>query len=365
MFSEPDIQQKISAINTSNKRFYVTVAGGGCHFFPGYLNNFGASKVFMGGRVVYKQAGFDKFVGGKIDQYVSAFATRKLALASLREAIEESGEPENAVGIAVSCATVKLNERADRKHHFYIAVQTYNESRVAHVDMTDNNDWDRDEQDMCAGLQILNVMYDMTLENTEIRWDDYRAGDILSIVDSEDVWHDLPDCTAPKLVVYSGSFNPMHEGHLGIIKRAEEILGVRPVVEISVHSVGKPPLDHIDVYTRLEQFQKANVNSIISDCPLYSGKIAVFEKFFDFEELVFCIGYDTYERIFSMDHYKDEETYENFIRQLQTSKTKFLLFGRGGQNKVNEEHKHFIIEDGRALNYRVDVSSTELRKKSN
>jgi nicotinic acid mononucleotide adenylyltransferase len=355
------LQQEISEIVASNKKFYITVAGGGNHFFPGFLNNFGTSKCFMGGNIVYSKERFNRFIGGVPEHYVSAWSARKLAVSSYKEAVLDSKDPDNSVGIGVTCSTTKLNERPGRKHHYYLAIHTKTETKVIYIDFT-NEEWTRDEQDMCIGVHIVMAMYNYIKQTPGIKWLESCAGDILNIINEEDLWHNVPDTTEETLVVYSGSFNPLHDGHMGIINLAEKILGVRPVLEMSVHSVGKPELDYIDVSQRLQQQHEKDLYTIISDCPLYTDKISILNKYFDFQKLVFCIGYDTYERIFDVSHYKNEAAYESFIQQLQLSQTKFLLFGRGGKKDIKPEHQSFIIENDEALNYNLNISSTEIRK---
>jgi hypothetical protein len=107
--------------------------------------------------------------------------------------------------------------------------------------------------------------------------------------------------SAPQpFVLFRGSFNPMHEGHVLLARVAEELRQQPLAFEISVTNVDKPPLAGETVRHRLAQFAwKSPVE--LTRAPTFVEKSRLFPG------TTFVVGADTAERLFGPKYYGDDE----------------------------------------------------------
>ena len=136
------------------------------------------------------------------------------------------------------------------------------------------------------------------------------------------------------------------------------------VYELSTANVDKPNLEEAEVRRRLEQFR--NIASV------WVTRAAAFEKKADlFPGSTFVVGFDTAIRLIDAKYYRGDETHRDAcLRKLLERGCRVMVGGRvmGGAFRVWEPdavraefRDLFVIlqED----DFRVDRSSTELRKK--
>jgi len=132
-----------------------------------------------------------------------------------------------------------------------------------------------------------------------------------------------------KYLIFPGSFNPIHEGHLELLKSGIDITRKKPVFEISFKNVDKPDLSLEEISKRIKQFKT------ISEL-LVTNKATFLEKSVLFKGADFLIGGDTLIRLFDNKYYNTEMDSNKIIDQfiyLKNSGTQFVVGGRTIDNK--------------------------------
>uniref|UniRef100_A0A7S3QL21 Cytidyltransferase-like domain-containing protein n=1 Tax=Dunaliella tertiolecta TaxID=3047 RepID=A0A7S3QL21_DUNTE len=163
-----------------------------------------------------------------------------------------------------------------------------------------------------------------------------------------------------------GSFNPLHAGHKQLLAVARSLSGDKEAAfELSIGNPDKGMLPVEETRRRVQQFVDAQLPVVVSCAPLFPDKSDMFP------DSTFVLGYDTAKRLVMPKYYGDSELNMllNFAR-LRHRGCKFMVAGR-----YDAEAKKFLtlrdvqvplgladlFEDIDEHDFRVDVSSTELR----
>jgi hypothetical protein len=164
--------------------------------------------------------------------------------------------------------------------------------------------------------------------------------------------------------VVSGSFNPLHDGHEGLALVAARRTGLPVLFELPLVNAAKAPIGLIEARRRALQFGgKAPV--ALTRHPLFEDKAQLLPG------SVFVVGVDTAERVVDPRFYDgDHGRMVTSLRRIRERGCRFLVAGRdvGG---VFRTLAQVALPDGyrdlfEALDedeFRVDVSSTEIRKR--
>ena len=174
-------------------------------------------------------------------------------------------------------------------------------------------------------------------------------------------------------LVFPGSFNPMHHGHLRMSKIAKEQLGVLPDLEISIENVDKPNIDALAIEERVqqcldrEQFKTATI--WLTRAPTF------FEKSELFPNATFIIGADTFVRLFDDQYYADSNQCFEELKVIQERGCKFMVFGRKVGGRFQAAPDLSVTRDFQQVSdmfdwiseteFREDVSSSQIRGDEN
>jgi nicotinic acid mononucleotide adenylyltransferase len=170
--------------------------------------------------------------------------------------------------------------------------------------------------------------------------------------------------TAPvPQLLFPGSFNPLHEGHLVLARVAEELRQQPLAFEISVTNVDKPPLAGETVRHRVAQFAgKSPVE--LTRAPTFLEKSRLFPG------ATFVIGADTAERLVAPKYYGDDEARMHMaLEEIANSGGSFLVAVRidaagrvGALNDIAVPRRYAdLFTEIPEHQFRVDTSSSEIR----
>jgi nicotinic acid mononucleotide adenylyltransferase len=196
----------------------------------------------------------------------------------------------------------------------------------------------------------------------------------------------------PHSLIFPGSFNPCHQGHVSLVKESLKVSNTQTAwFELSLTNADKPPLEADDVVQRLDNFwnlkdMPAQWGIVLTDAPLFKQKVDILQPLQVLRSfpggkgkqaqapLSFVIGTDTLVRILNPKYYND--SHQEMLRVVQELPCHFVVGGRlaqktptdstpvfiSGQSELDElpaalQSKFTLMPD-----FRFDVSSTELRK---
>jgi hypothetical protein len=167
-------------------------------------------------------------------------------------------------------------------------------------------------------------------------------------------------------VLLPGAFNPVHEGHWQLAQMGQTLLGQPVAFELSLANVDKTDLSWDDVSRRVGQFH-SRAAIWITRAPTFVRKAELFPQ------SIFVVGADTAVRILQARYYPPgEDSVATALRFLRERGCRFLVGCRvdAQQCVVRLEHMPIptefqdLFSEIAPSDFRVDVSSTELRQQA-
>jgi nicotinic acid mononucleotide adenylyltransferase len=372
-----DADAFIRRIHHAGKHFVLAVTGGGSGAISALLRVPGASRSILDARVPYSEAALIDLLGSKPEQFCCDPTARALAMACWLWARQfaEAADADSLVGLG--CTASLASDRPKKgAHRAYLAIQTAWRTATASIELTRDARTRGDEEAVVATI-ALNLAAEAAglVERLELP---LLPGEQLQqrAVDAPRAWHDLmvgltrlvaPDSAVetPKRAFFPGAFNPLHYGHREMAELARSRLHVPVHFELSIENVDKPPLDFIEIDRRAAQFDKRET--------LWLTRAATFvEKSRLFPGATFIVGADTIVRIGQPRYYDDDSAAcEAAICEIAANGCRFLVFPRAENAALHTLAELKLPPILRRLcdgippaEFRVDVSSTELRRAS-
>src|SRR5216683_7133934 len=263
-------QQLIPALHASGRKAALAITGGGSGAVGELLRVPGGSRLLIEAQIPYDALALATFLGFAPAQACSSDTA--IAMAQTVRARGARLVPAGAdlVGLGATAALVSDRPRKG-EHRFHIAFA--NAAGVAHCTcVMAKGRRDRGaEEDLVSRAIVLwlaracgvaapspKSLFDADEHYAETgvvavdAIDQLLAGELDRVTVQPDGQIML---SAPQpFVLFPGSFNPMHEGHVLLARVAEELRQQPLAFEISVTNVDKPPLARETVRQRLAQF---------------------------------------------------------------------------------------------------------------
>jgi len=380
MPSDRKIWNTIERILESKKQLACVLTGGGSTLLNWLFNHPGASRLLVEAQVPYTSRALEKFLCKPGPHSVVANTARDMAFAAHARAIELGDENLPAIGFALTAAltTTRPRKGTDRA---CVALMSNNWCRIWSINLNAKR-IDRCEQEILLTSFALShlatacgIEFDPQLPDwVEVDCEEIDLNDPLKAlfegkIDVLEMGVDGKFSTnirgCPR-VFLSGSFNPLHEGHVRLAQTVEKLSGREANFEISIQNVDKPDIAPSELEKRLGGM-RGYFPIILTRCPRFFDKAQLFV------DPHFVVGYDTAERLVDGRYYQDGITgMHSSLKQLYDNKTIIWVAGR----LVNDRYKTLsdialpkglggLFRSVTQEEFRLDVSSTQLRSKIN
>jgi hypothetical protein len=372
-------QRTISALHGSGRKAALAITGGGSGAIGELLRVPGGSRLLIEAQVPYDALALETFLGFAPEQACSAETAIAMAQSARARAARLVPAGTDLVGLGATAALVSDRPRRG-EHRFHIACA--DAAGIAHCKgVLAKGRRDRAaEEDLVSRAIVLFLTQACGVAAPSPRSlldaDEHFEETVVASVDRIDQLlageHDRltvqPDgqtvLSAPTpLVLFPGSFNPLHAGHVLLARVAEELRQQPLAFEISVTNVDKPPLMAQTVRQRLTQFAwKSPVE--LTRAPTFLDKSRLFPA------ATFVIGADTAERLIAPKYYGGDELQMHLaLEEIAGSGASFLVAVR-----IDADGRIRALSDIRVprryvdlfseipeQRFRFDTSSSEIR----
>ncbi len=351
-------QQLIAQIYSTDGSVSLAITGGGVSVLAELFGTAGASNTMLEAVVPYDAQALSRFVAATSPPDCSSSTARAMAMSAYQRARSlTDSQPVYGIGCTAAIATNRTRRGSDRCH---VALQ--GAAVTATYDLTLDKSHTRPIQEqhcrdlilvaMARGFGISAPLPDNTVaQQTQAPtgWQQLLAGDIKSTARQNFAG------------IFPGAFNPIHQGHLGMLKIAKKRLGDSVALELSIGNVDKPPLD----FATMEQRYRPDLNMVFTSAPTFLEKSALFPG------ATFIVGLDTITRVDDPRYYGSPEQRDQALTLIAERGNRFLVFGRLvndhfltlKDSKLTEQLSGLCDEVTEA-EFRADISSSALRSEA-
>lgn len=365
------MQEIIQKIHQSPYKVTIVSSGGGAEAISSLLQVPGASNTILESYIPYAKESMDAYLNKKPDHYCSMQTCLSMSANAYKSCskIAKNTKPKHLLGIAIT-ASLATTYKKIGDHKFYIALQTSSYTKSIECVLDKNTRSRKEEEDLIAsyvmhllgeacGISVSkpnhNENINVVKTTAEKSWIKLLNNDVNFVSSSN---------SKPELI-FPGSFNPLHEGHLRMRDLAEKKTGMQTTFEICAKNADKPPLTFQEIKRTLDQFDD-NDSWVMTSAGRFSEKAEMFPN------SVFIIGADTLVRVFDEKFYLNNKDMHEHVDRFNDHNIHFLVFGRKvGKRFVSLED--IIIPENIRLrctgfnegSFRDDISSTEIRLSEN
>lgn len=354
-----------AAVIARGRPFVLAVTGAGSRALADLQGTPGCSRVLIEAFMPYRPVPLDRFMGQPFPSHASKDAARAMAWSAWRKTIQAGAT--DAVGVSC-CAALATNRerRGDDRAHFGWCDGLTCRSWTMVLDKS----LGRAGQEALVSGALLALLADP--DSPGLPPEDVREapGPLAEVLEGKRLWARVEadgairSAPAPDLVV-SGSFNPLHAGHAGLARAAEQLTGRKAVFEITAVNADKPPMATGELLRRIRQFHGVG--------PLVVTRLGTFAAKADaLPGAVFVVGHDTATRILEERFYQQNSGgLAGALDHLRRLGSSFLVAGRATEDGVYHSFDESLLPDkARGLFkpipegvFRLDISSTDIRRR--
>lgn len=362
---------QIEAVHAAETEFVLSLTGGGTSAIGALLSVPGGSRTILDAQVPYSAPALRQWLGAQPAQACSERTARAMAMAAYMRARELSDKKARVAGIGAT-ASLATDRPKQGGHRVHVAWQTAATTCALTLDLA-KGERSRVEEEQLAAELVLYAMEEAAGMSPNFTM---RLGEEEKVVrrrvDGLATWQKLltgrltrveSNCrgATDSLALFPGAFNPLHAGHVEMAAIAEELLDCHLVFELSIANVDKPPLDFVEIESRVLQFEGKPM--LLTRAPTFVEKAKLFPN------TPFVVGADTIARIGEAKYYGGSiRQRDAAIAELTELGSTFLVFGREMNGRYDTLETLGLPKSLVAIStsvpestFRNDVSSTELR----
>jgi nicotinic acid mononucleotide adenylyltransferase len=374
----PTLEKAIEAIHAAPQMFVIEFAGAGSQALTWLHSVGGSSRTILEATDRYTPASLIGSIGFEPEQFTSPEVAKAMATQAFFRACDLAKPGVSVAGLGCT-ATIATDRTKRGDHRCFIATCEANGITSYGLTLTKGLRTRRKEENVIS-LLILSAIAEVC---------GLRESPVFSLSDREQVTKAFEPCdlldrlsvqeldwvviapngqmtigkTLPNLALLPGACDPLHEGQRQLARAAAEILGQEIYFELSLVNAGKGQIELELARRRLAQFAKF-ATVMVSRTPLYSQKAELFPH------SVFVIGADKVKQLFQKRYYNnDPAEMDASFDTIRAASCRFLVGGRLQGNRfltlkdleLPQEYRD-IFEEIPAANFRVDISSTDIRQ---
>jgi hypothetical protein len=372
-----DIASFITALHNTPHQTVISFAGAGSQALAWLHSVGGSSRTVLEATNHYAARSLSGLVGETPSQFTSPEVAGMMATQAYLRACELAAPDTPKIGIGCTAA-IATDYIKRGEHRVCVAAHTATEILTYNLTMR-KGQRSRQEEEHLVSLLLLSSLavtsgvkppylpllveeqLNTGRQNTNLI-SRLLAGEyeILKVLPGD---YYIPVRRLPGQVVLSGSFNPLHRGHLMLAQVVRERRG-RPVIfELPLINADKAPVNVADASVRTAQFNGRAVEIILTRAPLFNQKARLFPH------SLFVIGVDTAVRLMQPRFYQGGTAgMHAALDEIRTAGCRFLVAGRLQGSRFVTLANLDLPDGYRELFeaipgevFRQDISSTELR----